>query len=122
MRSTNILIFLVALNASAVVVGAAGVSDSIGYSPGIGGDDQIEQANSSLDTVNTEKASGLDTFVGAVISAASTLIDVFGVVIAGPAMMINLGVPRFIVVPLAAPLYLLVGIDILQILSGRDLT
>jgi len=59
MRSTNILIFLVALNASAVVLGAAGVSQSVGYDP---------------------------------------------------------------VFPLATPLYLLVGIDILQIISGRDLT
>jgi len=122
MRSTNILIFLVALNASAVVLGAAGVSQSVGYDPNIGGDAQIESANESLGDVNTNKGSGFDTFVGAVISAASTLTDVFGIVIAGPTMLINLGAPAFIVFPLATPLYLLVGIDILQIISGRDLT
>jgi hypothetical protein len=122
MRSTNILIFLVALNASAVVLGAAGVSQSVGYDPNIGGDAQIESANESVGDVNTNKGSGFDTFVGAVISAASTLTDVFGIVIAGPTMLINLGAPGFIVYPLATPLYLLVGIDILQIISGRDLT
>jgi len=122
MRSTNILIFLVALNASAVVVGAVGLGADLGYQPTIGGDAKIETANESAANAEAQSDSAFDTFVGAVISAASTITTILGVVTAGPQMLINLGVPAFIVLPLATPLYILVGIDILQIISGRDLT
>lgn len=122
MRSTNILIFLVALNASAVVIGAVGVGADLGYQPTIGGDGEIQNANESAANVEAQSDSAFDTFVGAVISAASTITTILGVVTAGPQMLINLGVPAFIVLPLATPLYILVGIDILQIISGRDLT
>jgi hypothetical protein len=122
MRSTNILIFLVALNASAVVIGAVGLGADLGYQPTIGGDAEIQTANESAANVEAQSDSAFDTFVGAVISAASTITTILGVVTAGPQMLINLGVPAFIVLPLATPLYILVGIDILQIISGRSLT
>lgn len=122
MRSTNILIFLVALNASAIVIGAVGLGADLGYQPTIGGDGEIQNANESAANVEAQSDSAFDTFVGAVISAASTITTILGVVTAGPQMLVNLGVPAFIVLPLATPLYILVGIDILQIISGRDLT
>jgi len=121
MRSTNILIILVALNSAALLIGAVGVGEDIGYQPTVGGDSQIDQANSSADSVSSDRGA-FDNFVGAVITAASTLMTIFGVVTAGPRMIINLGVPGAIVVPLAAPLYILVGIDLLEIISGRSLT
>lgn len=122
MRSTNILIFLVALNASAVVLAGAGLTGDLGYQPTPGGDDRIEQANQTAGDIDANKGGAFDTFVGAVISAASTLTTVFGVVTAGPQMLINLGAPAFVIYPLATPLYILVGVDLLQVISGRDLT
>jgi len=50
------------------------------------------------------------------------LLTIFSVVTAGPQMLINLGAPQFVVIPFASLLYILVGIDILGILSGRELT
>jgi len=121
MRSTNILIILVALNSAALLVGAVGVGQDVGYQPTVGGDSQIDDANSSADSVSSNRGA-FDSFVGAVITAAQTLMTIFGVVTAGPRMVMNLGVPSAIVVPLAAPLYILVGIDLLEIISGRSLT
>jgi len=121
MRSTNILILLIALNASAVVLGAAGLSGDLGYDPSIGGDDDIERANATAGDVSAERGA-FDAFVGAVISAAESLLTIFSVVTAGPQMLINLGAPRFVIVPFASLLYILVGIDILSVLSGRELT
>lgn len=121
MRSTNILILLVALNVSATLIGVSGLGQEIGYQPTVGGDEQIDQANETATNVETNRG-GLDSFIGAVISAGSALVTIFSVVIAGPRMIMNLGVPPIIVGAVATPLYILVGIDILEVISGRRLT
>lgn len=119
MRSTNLVILLVLLNASAVMVGAIGLTD-IGYQPDIGGDAEIEQAETQAETISTER-SALDQFVAGVIAAADTVATVFGVAIAGPTMLANLGVPAPVVAFLSAPIYIIVGLDILQVISGRSI-
>lgn len=121
MRSTNLLIILVALNASAVLVGATGLGAALGYQPVVGGDGVIDDAEADAGEIDAER-SAIDTFVSGVITAAQTLLSMFSVVIAGPRMLINLGAPSSIVAFLSAPLYLLVSIDILEVISGRQLT
>lgn len=120
LRSTNVVILLVLLNASAVMVGALPVTDDLGYSPAIGGDDEIDEAQETGEQVQSERSS-LDQFVGGIIAAASSIATILSVVVAGPQMLINLGAPSILITFLAAPLYILVGLDILQVLSGRDL-
>jgi len=120
MRSTNLVIVLVLLNASAVMAGAIGLTD-IGYTPDIGGGDEIDEAQSTAETISTER-SALDEFVAGIIAAADSVRQIFGIAIAGPTMLANLGVPGPIVAFLAAPLYILVGLDILQVISGRALS
>lgn len=120
MRSTNIVIFLVLLNASAVFIGATPVGDDLGYSPTVGGDEQISNATDAASDVSASR-SALDNFIAGVIAAAETMGTIFGVVIAGPQMFINLGVPGPLVAFISAPLYILVGVDVLQIISGRDI-
>jgi len=121
MRSTNILIILVALNASAVLVGAIGLGADAGYEPTVGGNEQIEQANETAGDVEGS-AGVIDSFVGAVLGAVGQLISIFDVVVAGPAMLANLGVPAPLVALVSAPLYIVVGIDLLEVISGRNLT
>jgi hypothetical protein len=120
MRSTNIVIFLVLLNASAVFIGATGIGNDLGYTPTVGGDEQIGEATDAASNVEASR-SALDNFIAGIIAAADTMSTIFGVVIAGPQMFINLGVPTALVAFISAPLYILVGIDILQIISGRDI-
>lgn len=121
MRSTNILIILVALNASAVLVGAIGLGADAGYEPTVGGNEQIEEANQTASDV--EGSGGvIDSFVGAVLNALGQLVSIFAVVVAGPRMLAKLGVPGPLVALLAAPLYIVVGIDLLEVISGRELT
>jgi hypothetical protein len=121
MRSTNILIILVLLNSSAVLVGTLPVSGDLGYQPSIGGSEEITKAQSAGQEIKSERSS-LDQFVGGIIAAASTISTMLGVVVAGPRMLINLGAPAALVTFLAAPMYVIVGLDLLQILSGRDIT
>lgn len=120
LRSTNVLIALVLLNASAVFVGALPVTDDLGYDPAIGGNDEIAEAQGAGESIQSERSS-LDQFVGGIIAAATTITTMLSVVVAGPQMLINLGVPALVVTFLSAPLYILIGLDLLQVLSGRDL-
>lgn len=120
MRSTSVLVFLVLLNSSAVFAGGLPVTDDLGYEPTVGGDSQIDQAQQAGREIQSDRSS-LDQFVGGIIAAAQTLTTMFGVVIAGPLMLTNLGVPAPLVTFLAAPLYIFVGLDILHVLSGRDI-
>jgi hypothetical protein len=122
MRSTNILIFLVALNGAAIALGGAGLTADAGFQPTPGGGEQIESANQTAGDIEATKGGAFDTFVGAVISGVGALTSIFDVVTAGPRMLVNLGAPAFVIFPLATPLYLLVGIDLLQILTGRDIS
>jgi hypothetical protein len=120
LRSTNVVMLLVLLNASAVFVGAMPVTDEVGYQPAIGGDDAIDEAQQTGDKIQSDRSS-LDQFVGGIIAAASTIATILSVVVAGPQMLINLGAPKVLVTFIAAPLYILVALDLLQVLSGREI-
>jgi hypothetical protein len=120
MRSTNVLVFLVLLNSAAVFAATLPVTGDLGYAPTIGGDQQIDDAQTAGQEIQSDRSS-LDQFVGGILAAANTVTTMFGVVVAGPLMLTNLGVPEALVTFVAAPLYIFVGLDILQILSGRDI-
>lgn len=120
LRSINILVILVLLNSSAVFVGAMPVSGDLGFQPSVGGDQAIDEATTAGEEIQSERSS-LDQFVGGIIAAASTITTMLGVVVAGPTMLINLGVPAALVTLIAAPLYIYVGLDLLKVLSGRDI-
>jgi hypothetical protein len=100
-------------------MGAAGFAD-ISPAPEIGGDAIIEDAQDQGREISTDR-SALDQFVNGVIAAASAVSTIFEVAIAGPQLFLNLGVPAPVVTFVAAPLYVIVGLDVLQVLSGRDL-
>ena len=118
LRSANVLFALVMLNAAALFVGALPVAEDLGVSPQVGGDQAIEDAEQQAEQVDPERSS-LDSFIGAVIEAGDTLDTVFSVITAGPQMLINLGAPQLLVTFISAPLYLFVGLDVLQTISNR---
>jgi hypothetical protein len=120
LRTTNIVVFLICINSAAILVGATPIAD-VGASPDIGGGAEIEDARDQGREIATDR-SALDQFVNGLIAAASSVSVIFEVAIAGPSMFLNLGVPAPIVTFVAAPLYVVVGLDVLQVLSGRDLT
>jgi hypothetical protein len=119
LRSTNIVVFLVCLNAAAALMGATAFGQ-VGPAPEIGGDQAIEDARDQGREISTDR-SALDQFVSGIIAAASSVSIIFEVALAGPTLFLNLGVPAPLVAFVAAPLYIIVGLDVLQVLSGRDL-
>ena len=115
MRSVNILMFLVFLNAAAALLGASGVAADIGVQPDVGGGDAIQKANQSAQSLDSSSEGVQTTFIGNAISAAKTAASSFSVVYAGPSMIANLGVPGWMVAFIFAPMYFVVALDIMSI-------
>jgi len=116
--SINIVIILVLLNGGAVLAAQLPVTDQIGYQPEIGGGDEITEAQSEGEEIQSDRSS-LDEFVGGVLAAAGVVTDILGVAVAGPVMLTNLGAPAPVVAFLAGPLYIAIALDLLYVLSGR---
>lgn len=121
MRSTQIVIFLVALNAAALVVSAA-LGPAFGLQPNIGGDGTIENAQDSSRQQFESSRTGVGEFVSASFMAADFLRSIDDVVFAGPNMLISLGAPPILINPFKGLIIVVVGIDVAEILSGRVLT
>ena len=116
--STRIVIFLIFLNAAAGVMVSSGVAADWGVSPTPGGDEAIQEANETASSIQGSGGFG-ETLFGAFAGAANAFGDIFGLATAGPTMISNLGVPGWLTGFLFGPLYLLVGIDLVYILTQR---
>lgn len=127
---TLIVIFLVAFNLVAGVANATGISDSLGLSTQVGGDDIDESVPS--DNVATGAPSG-STLFGMYNVLAGQLSRLFGVVFPGLAMLRATIIPNWIVgepsanrafekVGILAPLMVvLIVVDLLSFLRGWNL-
>jgi len=118
MKTKQIIIILTLLNASAVFVGVSGVGDAIGFEPTVGAGEEIDAVNEEAQEVSTQR-SAADEFVGAVIGGVGVITSIFSLAFAGPRMFINLGAPAALVAVFAAPLYVVVGLDVIEFLTGR---
>lgn len=114
----TVVLFLVLLNASAVAMNESGLSDNLGVNPNPGGDDEISSANESARNISATGGIG-QTLFGALAAVADTFNSIGELIFAGPRMFINLGVPEYIVTFVFAPAYIIVGIAVADILTGR---
>jgi len=116
MRSTNIVIFLVLLNATA---GFAGVLFPTPLDPALGQDSKIENASSSLSTAEpSEPAAGEVT--GSILENAGLIQTIDAIVFAGPNMLGQLGMPGIFVGGFKAVLGFVVAFDVAEVVSGRE--
>lgn len=121
MRSTNIIIFLIALNAAALVIGSA-LGPAFGLQPNVGGDGEISDATESSREQFQSSRTGVGEFVSATFMVANFLRSIDNIVFAGPNMLITLGAPAILIDPFKALVAVVVGIDLAEILSGRILS
>lgn len=118
--SVQIVIFLICLNAVGGMLTMSGVADDIGIEPDIGADKQVNQTKQNASSLSPSQGSR-GTLFGAFISAASTLANVWNLVFYGPRMIANLGIPFWMTsFPFAAAI-IIVGKDIIYVVTGRDL-
>jgi hypothetical protein len=121
MRSTNIILFLVAINAAAVVVGGA-LGPQFGVAPQTGGEGVIDQQADQADEQFQSSRGAVDEFVSATFMASNFVRSIDDIVFAGPNMLLSLGAPGLLINPFKVIVVFVVAIDIAEVLSGRILS
>lgn len=116
MRSTNLVLFLVLLNATA---GFAGVMFAGPLEQDLGQNQQIEEASNSLSVAEASQPSA-DEVTGSILQNAELLQIVDGIVFAGPNMLGQLGMPGIFVGGFKAVLGFVVAFDVAEVVTGRE--
>jgi hypothetical protein len=120
MRSTNVLVILVLVNASANFMVGAGIAADLGVNPSIGvnvQDDvqrQVGENGGNLDP----SSSVVQSAIGLGFAAFNFAIGLFELIFRGPLMFSSLGVPGPLVGLIFAPMYVMVGIDAFGVFAG----
>lgn len=118
--SMQIVIMLVCLNAAAGFLTASGVAAALDMQPNVGADKAIEDANDAAS--NVKAGGGLGSTLFALYnSVTSTFKSIVRVILYGPLMLTNLGMPQWVVTFVFAPATVISGADMVYSLSGRDL-
>lgn len=115
-RKISLIMF--ALNASVSFLAAAGSEAVWGIKMETGIGDTIEAVNQATQSVGSGPVGLIEAAAGAVIAAMTLLSNILVIVFAAPTLFLNLGIPSFIVTFIFAPLYLVVGYDIIAIFRG----
>jgi hypothetical protein len=119
-RSISILVFLIFLNSTATLLGAAGVTDALGVEPAIQDDGALDRAEQSAERIEpAQDQSSLGSFVGITTGVINQLEAVITAPVAAPLMLTSLGVPSIITGFVFAPMYLLVTVDLIYYITGR---
>jgi len=118
MRSTNLVIFLVLLNAAAgvVTVAAPGV-----VNPVVGADDEIADAAGSAEDREVDRR-GSTELIGSFLSVGSLIQTIAGIVFAGPEMLRNLGAPDILITGFEVVLVFIIAFDVAEAITGRQLS
>jgi hypothetical protein len=120
MRSTNVLVVLVLVNASANFMVAAGIAADLGVNPSTGvnvQDDVKRQVGPDGGNLDPE-SSVVQSAIGFGFAAFNFAIGLFQLIFQGPLMFAAFGVPEPLVGLIFAPMYVLVGFDAISAFAG----
>lgn len=114
----KIVFVLVFLNSAAELMRASGWAASAGIDPDPGATSEMQQALDAAGNIRPGGGFG-ETLFALYISLTKTFFAIFEFIFSAPKMLINLGIPSFVVAFLFAPAALIVGRDIAYLLMGR---
>jgi hypothetical protein len=118
MRSTNIVIFLVLLNAAAGVVGAVGVGPA---QPATGASGEIDSASTDLQNRQSDQPA-TDEITGSFFGVGKVIQTIDGIIFHGPNMLGQLGMPGVLVGALKTVITFVVAFDVAEAVTGRVLS
>ena len=113
----KITIIMMVANAAGAFLIAAGAPAVWGMSPETGIEGTTDAVNESASEITTERGGSGDLF-GIVSGAISTARQIAQLPFAAPLLLLNLGVPEFIVSFIFAPLYVVVSLDMISLMRG----
>jgi hypothetical protein len=121
MRALDILVFFICVGAGVTMLHASGWGAETGVSPNPGISEQTQTINESLSDVQAERQEGASSFLGGTVAAANSLVSALSAMLILPVALQNLGVPGWIATPLSLPLYVIVGVFVVQVIRGMKM-
>jgi hypothetical protein len=119
MRSTNLVLVLVFMNAAAGIVAVAA---PVGVDPVAGGDEQIEQSSTELEDNRTVNRRGSGELIGSFLALGGLINTLGNIIFFGPEMLRNLGAPGILITGFETILIFVVGFDVAEAITGRRLS
>lgn len=115
----KIAIVLVFLNSAAELMRSSGIAEAMGVNPEPGAAAKMQAALEAARNIKGSSGPG-DTLLQLFNAVTNSFEAVFAFVMAGPSMLINIGIPEPLVFFLFAPAALIVGRDTVYLLTGRN--
>lgn len=114
-----LVVFFLSLNLFSGMLISTGIAEDIGIGQQaeVGGDNNVESAQSSAEEVSTGAPTG-QTLFGMYNVLANTLGEIRTIVLGGPAMLSNAGVPTFITSAMEVVMVLVYAVGIIRFLRG----
>lgn len=116
--SMKIAIVLVFLNSAAELMRSTGIAEAMGTDPEPGASAKLQSALEAARGIKPGGGFG-ETLFRLFISVTRSFEAIFEFVLAGPSMLINIGIPEPLVFFLFAPAALIIGRDVAYLLIGR---
>lgn len=118
--SLLIILFLIMLSASANVLVSSGVAGDMGIAPDPGGEEEVDSTINQTNEVQASNGLG-STLFGMYSSIAGIFEGMVSLVFAGPIMLYNIGIPRWILDFVFSGAAIITAADIIYLLTGRDI-
>lgn len=119
MRTPQIVLFLVLLNSAAFAISVAAPVD---VAPTTGGESEIDSAKDTIGQTEPGQTEGQGVLIGGFNAAMNAIDGIRNVVFYGPEMLINLGAPAVLIGVIEGALVFVVGFDVLQAFTGRQMS
>lgn len=119
--SSAVLIFLLLLNGSAGILVASGLAADMQINPSPGMSEEMDNVVDSARSGFSPNAGIGDTLIAMFIAAISLVSVIVKGVFLAPEMFLNLGFPAWFVLPIFAPMYVVVVYDIIYVGTGRSM-
>lgn len=119
---STILVMMILLNGMSTVMAASGLNDDLGVSINPGAEQTVNDIIKNAKEGFSPSTTIVESFVGVSLAALNTFeLLVTGLTAGGPVMFMNLGFPSWIVLPVFAPMYLIVTLEFIYVVTGRIL-
>lgn len=123
-RPPEIMLFMVFVVAAASAMQASGLASQLGVQPDTGIEKNVEDSKETLKnrsySANREK--GEVNFIGSVFASIDKVVNAFVMVYALYELFVNVGIPGWLAAFLSSPIFLVFGIFMLYMISGRRMT
>lgn len=118
--TSSVIVFFMFFSAAANLLESTGTTDAMGVQTGVSAGAKLNEAAAAMSQVRGSAGTVESLF--SIYTMVTSSMEAFAVgMSAGPRLLSAAGVPSYIIVFLFAPAAVIVGLDILYALSGRDL-